>query len=248
MCLVGFRESSRFRSCSAVLSLVFFTCSLSPPLAAAQSQNISVDERLREVYSLRSQGEFERAVEALNAILEEHSDTEEVLRTVFSELVFTIKNFDEAGAIEKAREALERFPDLQADLRLPSWVNETYDRLRAEMFGRLIVTKPEGCRVFLDGGFLGETPLDEPLVRAGEYELTLTKSGYYDYKEELVVEPGREHSLAFSMNRYRGKGWWLTRVGPAIVAGAILAVTLIGGGDEGGGPEVLSEPPGPPAQ
>ena len=59
--------------------------------------------------------------------------------------------------------------------------NETYDQIRAELYGHLFVTRPEGCRVFLDGEHVGETLLDIPLLRAGEYELVMAKSGFYDY-------------------------------------------------------------------
>ena len=75
-------------------------------------------------------------------------------------------------------------------MQFPSVINDGYERLRREMFGSLVIDKPEGAGVFLDDALKGDTPITLPLVRVGSHELVVSKSGYNDYTESVEIEPG----------------------------------------------------------
>ncbi len=220
-----------------------------PPALAQQQEDDSIYQKWEEISSLRFNGEFDRAIALLNDIISEYSDSEDVLRQAYNNLVFThITKRDEPNAESSARQALERFPDLTADeLTFTPQVNVTYDRLRKEMFGSLTIRKPEEARVFLDTVHKGDTPLVLAYVPVGQHTLVLTRSGYKDYTETIQVQPDDKLNLSLSMSRDRDKKWWLWRVGAVAVAGVLLAVGLSGGEDDAPPePTALSEPPEPP--
>lgn len=236
---------------AAVLVVTLFL----PQLAAAQAQTEDVYGKFREVTDLKAQGEYDRAIEKVRQIIEEYSDAEDVLKRAYNELVsIHVDRQDDPEAVAAAGQALERFPDLSADpLLFQPRVNEIYDRLRGEMFGSLVIQKPEDCRVFLrtpeaeDGGkHVGETPLTLDYVRVGEYDLIVTKSGYHDYTERIVIQPSGTLNQSVSLERRKDKRWWLYRVGAgAVAAVGVVAIVLSGGTDE---PPPPAEPlPGPPA-
>jgi hypothetical protein len=209
---------------------------------------MSLYERFEEVSSLRSQGRYEDAIGVLRIILTQYSQSEEVVRRAYNDLVFTLlSKQDVAAATQSAREALYRFPNLAADpLYFPPRVNEVYDDLRNQIFGALnVATRPDSCEVYLDDEFVGYTPLRLEYVRVGEHVLNVTKSGYHEESTPVRIEPGRPTSVPLSLQRERGTRWWLVRIGPAaLLTGILLAMQLRG--DEAGGPGSLPGPPPPP--
>ncbi|MBI4719713.1 MAG: PEGA domain-containing protein [Chitinivibrionia bacterium] len=204
---------------------------------------------------LRSKGEYDRAIELVQNIIKEYADSENVLRHAYNQLIFTLDKKNDVNAkLENARAALERFPDLRIEgiesNIIPGELNDYYDQLRGEMFGSVTVREPEGCRLFLNEKFMGETPLHLPLVRVGEYALVLTKSGYHDLTKRIVVDPSGRHEYSESLSRERGMWWWAHRLGPALVGGAIITYGLVrdAGGNEPVADQPLPLPPPPPAQ
>jgi hypothetical protein len=250
MYLRKIRFSRSYSFCTILLCVLFYISSYTS-IARGAAQQEQIYQKWELVSSLRARGEFDEAIQLLDSIINQYSESDEILRRAYNDIVFTfILMKDDASAVSKAREGLERFADLVADpVEFPPRVNEIYNRLRAEMFGTLEITKPGGCRIFLGEEFMGETPLRLDLVRVGSYDLMVTKSGYHDYTETISIDPSGKHIMEVSMDRRRNKRWWIYRIGPAVAAGVLLAVTLGGGG--GGGtaqPEPLPEPPAPPVQ
>jgi len=202
-----------------------------------------------EVSALRSQGEFQQAIDVLHRIIAEYPEAEDILRRANNDLVFTyFLNNDPPGAQIQARVALERFPDLSADpVAFPPRVNETYDQLRREMFGSVAVTKPKEAQILLDGELQGESPLFLDLIPVGPHDLQMVKDGYHDYNERITVDPNGRHVYEVSMKRDRSTGWWLVR-GAAVVGAGVLVAALADGGTTAGTPptEPLPGPPDPP--
>ncbi|NIO02251.1 MAG: PEGA domain-containing protein [Candidatus Latescibacteria bacterium] len=238
--------------CQRLLSIVLAVTLVFPSFVFGADQEESIVQKWDEVSSLRLNGEYDRAIEILNQIIEEYSNSEEILRHAYNQLVSTLLlKGDEENAGEKAQEAVLIFPDLEADpISFPPRMNEMYAQLRSELYGSLTITKPKECRIFLDDDFKGETPLHLELVRAGEYNLMVTKSGYHDYSESIHVDPNAKLNLEVSMDRQRNKRWWLYRIGPAVLTGVLLAVGLSIAGEEGQPAEEqpLPLPPPPPTQ
>ncbi len=250
-----FVRTHRFSKLFALTTLFALTLMLViPPAVLAQTEEDDQQDKVfgefQEAITLRGNGEYESAIEKLMEIIEEYTASDEVLRLAYHHLVWTYQEQDNmALARQSAHDALERFPDLSADKKLfPSFINGYYNELREEMFGSLMIPEPEGCRVFLDEELVGETPLDLRLVRVGEYDLTLTKSGYQDYTERIEIQPNLKSEKTVSLERKRGVMWWTYRVGAGVVAVGLLALTLSGGDDPSPepDPEPLDEPPGPP--
>lgn len=243
------RASIPFRSIITLLSVAFIVTFVMPIPAYCQEVEETIYQKWEEIASLRARGEFTEAIEILNGIITEYANSEEVLRHAYNHLVFTyLKMGDEENAVTKAREALEQFPNISADtIEFPEYVQNTYDQLRLEMFGSVTIRKPEESRVFLNEDFAGETPLQLELVRAGQYTLLVTRSGFHDYSEVIRVDPGGKHNFEISMDRQRDKKWWLYRIGPIALAGALIGyLALSAGGEEIPAPEPLPEPPPPP--
>ena len=209
------------------------------------------------IQTLRTDGEYDKAIQQLSEIIKEYSDSERVLREAYNHLVTTYhQKGDRAGAVQATREGLERFPDLTADqLHFPEAVNDYYDQLRKEMFGSLKISKPTRCRVFLRATdssapekHVGETPLALELLRVGEYELLLTKSGYNDFSELIRIQPDHTVEKDVSMDRKRNWKWWSWRVGAGALAVGLIAYGLSGSDDPATEPPLpLPGPPPPPA-
>jgi len=215
-------------------------------------------QKFQAIQTLRSDGQYDEAIQQLTEIIKEYSDSERVLREAYNHLVTTYRaKGDRDGAIQAAREALERFPDLTADqLHFPEAVNDYYEQLRKEMFGSLKISEPTECRVFLRKAdstspekHVGETPLEIKLLRVGEYEMSLTKSGYNDYSEMVVVQPDHTVEKDVSMERRRDWKWWSWRVGAGALAVGLIAYGLSGSDDPASEPQPvpLPGPPAPPA-
>ena len=240
----------------AWITIAAFTAMMLAPLsvfaqAPPPEPEVDISSRFQEIIVLKAQGDYDRAIEELNRVIAEFAKSDEYVRLAYSHLVATYhEKGDVDGANRAAREALEKYPDILAqDVMIPSYVNTYYDTLRKEMFGRLTIQEPESCQVFLSGIRVGNTPLQLGLVRVGEYDLVLTKSGYHDYTERIQIEADRTLEKTISLARVRGKWWWITRIGTGVAVIAATAIGVAASQDEPTPtpePEPLAGPPDPP--
>jgi hypothetical protein len=242
----------RLKVISAGILTAFVVMTLSPAALLAQSEQEKIYETFEKVSALRSQGQFDQAIEILKGIITEYAKSDEVLKRAYDQLVYTFwSKQDLDAATASALEALSRFPDISADpLSVSSKVNEIYDTQRAHMYGSLVViTKPEACRVILGGDFKGTSPVRIPYVTVGEYTLNVSKSGYKDEVSTVRIAPASPTTMQLSLQKDRNKKWWLWRAGPvALVAGALTVLGLQGGETSGTQPTPLPGPPAPPSQ
>jgi hypothetical protein len=224
-----------------------------PPVSAlaqekADPEAIAIAQSMFEqIVMMRLDGRYDRAVELLNDLIKGYEQSDEILRRAYHHLVTVyVQNGDDEGARNAARAGLERFPDLEADeLDFPRKVNDVYNEMRREMFGALVIDQPEDCRVYLDSLYVGDTPLRIDLVRVGEYNLTVTKSGYRDYAAQIEIQPELTRDLSgLALERDRAWWWWPAWVGGAAISAVALAIGLSGGGDEPP-PEEQPLPPPP---
>jgi tetratricopeptide (TPR) repeat protein len=254
MALVTLRISNRLRLAASITGIVSLLSSLLPAPAFAAGQDEEIYMKWEEVVALRAKGRFDDAVAILEGIIEERHDNEQIQRRAYNHLVFIFDIQDmKEQADEKAREALERYPDILGDpIEFGDRVNKIYDRLREEMFGSIrIATKPEACQVSLDGVPRAElTPLGIPLVRVGKHDLIVKKPGYLDHSQAILVEPNAKHTFEVPMKRKRRTiaGLPATAVVTAllVVVTTIVAILARGGGDEVSAPGALPGPPPPP--
>jgi hypothetical protein len=115
------------------------------------------------------------------------------------------------------------------------------------MFGSFVIEQPKECRVYLDSLYVADTPLRLDLVRVGEYQLTVTKSGYRDFVSQIEIEPELTRDLSgLALERDRAWWWWPAWLGGAAISVVALAVGLNRGGDEA--PPVENPLPEPPSR
>ncbi len=218
---------------------------------AAPKSAAAVQSTFEQIVALRLDGKYDQAVAMLSEVIASYVNSDEVLRRAYNHLLTVyVQNDDEEGAREAGRAALEKFPDLTADeLEFPGRVNDVYNQLRKEMFGSFVISQPKECKVYLNGTHVGDTPLILSLVRVGEYDLTVTKSGYKDYVSRIEIQPELTRDLSgLSLDRDRAWWWWPAWIGGAAVTAVAVAVG-VSGGDEGTPPEPqpLAAPPPPPS-
>jgi cytoskeleton protein RodZ len=60
-----------------------------------------------------------------------------------------------------------------------------------------VVSEPPGARVYLDGFYLGQTPLESPPLEGGKRVLRLELPGYEPWEEEVLLD--RPRSLSFRL-------------------------------------------------
>lgn len=250
------------------LSLGLFFLSVTSWTSLAQVQ--TADEAFARARELRAQGEFAQAVELLSEVIKQHSQSDQVLRKAYNDLVFTYLSQRNASAdsttqsdlqakmIKSADEALRRFPGLQASTQeYPPEVGLIYDTRRALLFGRVEVTSTaDSSRVFLRAkdsqeAYQGITPLTLQYVPVGDYSLTVARSGYKDHEVPLTVGPSAIVQREVTLSKERTRKWWLTRVVvPATATAAIVTAIVIN--NQGSGStdttQPLADPPPPPSQ
>jgi PEGA domain len=235
----------------AVLGALVFPPPAAGQEAVAPKSAAVVQATFEQIVALRLDGKYDQAVTMLNDVITSYTKSDEILRRAYNHLVTVyVQNDDEEGARAAGRAALESFPDLTADeLEFPGRVNDVYNQLRKEMFGSFVISQPKECRVYLNGTYMGDTPLILSLVRVGEYDLTVTKSGYKDYISRIEIQPELTRDLSgLALDRDRAWWWWPAWIGGAAVTAVAVAVG-VSGGDEGTPPEPqpLAAPPPPPA-
>ena len=75
------------------------------------------------------------------------------------------------------------------------------DIVMTMLAGRISLATNEGAEVYLDGVFLGNTPLKEPIeVEAGRHQLTVKKAGYHVWNNSLVVDARETLTLKITLS------------------------------------------------
>jgi hypothetical protein len=64
-----------------------------------------------------------------------------------------------------------------------------------------ILSTPEGAEVRIDGELVGRTPLSRDAVSAGEHVVEFRLKGYFDHKERMKVEGGREKIFSIDLKQ-----------------------------------------------
>jgi formylglycine-generating enzyme required for sulfatase activity len=124
------------------------------------------------------------------------------------------------------------YHDLISELVVTDEQSQTHPFEMAKLPGviRFDSTGLVGARVKVDGIDLGETPLTDVLVEAGEHQLTVSKERYLDYGATIDVE-GRSIAQSFEFNLDRA--WATVRLittpsgADVIVDGELIGTTPI---------------------
>lgn len=70
------------------------------------------------------------------------------------------------------------------------------------IYGSLMVeSKPNFCKLYIDGRDMGTTPKSIPEILVGTHEIRLTKEGYDDYVETMTVTKGESKQVKASLSK-----------------------------------------------
>jgi hypothetical protein len=99
-----------------------------------------------------------------------------------------------------------------------------------------------GARVYVDGKFIGQTPLSGVELKAGTYKLRISKIGFYDVLKTVTVTAGQEQRLEATMlmlpadinpllakkpRHWYEKWWvWASAAGGLVALATAIAVPL----------------------
>lgn len=236
----------------SVTLFLLFVIAIAALAVAGETESIAVPDEITQAKQLLENGEFTRAASLLEDFIASSTLTEDNYRYAYNILVLVkLQSMQADAARHIARQALRRFPDIHADIvEFPVTVNDTYDEMRALMFGSLAIAKPEGARVFIDREYVGTTPLLLEYLEAGSHEVNLSKSGFRDFLRRVDIAPGETVRLEPVMSKSKGVRYWAMRIVPVAVAGSVI-VAAIAGDDTadqlpGGNNDLPDVPPPPP--
>jgi hypothetical protein len=92
--------------------------------------------------------------------------------------------------------------------------------------GLTIVTEPSGASVWLDGSFIGQTPIDDYQTIMGQHEISVVKDGYPPVSNTVTIPNGGQIVKSYKLS---SGDWWSTLVdyAPYIIGGAAGVVALV---------------------
>jgi hypothetical protein len=113
-------------------------------------------------------------------------------------------------------------------------LNLTLQLAKEQQKGKLlVVAKPEGATIELDGKTIGATRWEGP-VAVGTHQVVVRKPGYYTWSYDVDVPRGAERSVTATLNEDRNTSFVPWMVGTILVVGAstVAVIMLSQGKDE----------------
>ncbi len=84
------------------------------------------------------------------------------------------------------------YQDYTATITLNPAESKTLNVELTPAFGYLTVkSNPSGAKVYVDGSYIGNTPLENYKLSTGQHSLKVTKQGYQDYTTTVTINPGK---------------------------------------------------------
>ena len=105
------------------------------------------------------------------------------------------------GDPELTRPKLGSRPDVVIENRLPSTGGSPPAGPEVEISSVSIESQPSDADVFIDGAFVGNTPLPNYGLSAGDHEIEVSKSGFKKWTRRLRISPGVPTRLNASLER-----------------------------------------------
>ncbi len=106
-----------------------------------------------------------------------------------------------------------------------------------------LLTSPQGARVYLDGKFVGKTPLRGLEIKAGKHKVRIARTGFYDSIKSFTLVAGKPRRIIVQLNslpdainplipktpkkRWYEKWWvWASAAGGLVALVTAIAVPL----------------------
>jgi len=222
-------------------------------LISCQQEEEALLEQGKQYYM---EGRYKEAIEKLTLAIELIVDKNKLIDAhihialchfALGEMDITKEYLTELIRIDPAQE-------LDPEYHPPAFV-DLFSEVKEVILARIRVeTEPSASRVFLDGEYVGLTPLQITDVIAGEHKLRIIKEGYKVIEDSLILKEGEERTVSYKLEKgptivkepgkppdevKKGKGWmWILLGGAAAAAVVLLAA-------RGGGETAKPEPTEP---
>lgn len=85
-----------------------------------------------------------------------------------------------------------------------------------------LVAAPEGATIEIDGKRVGETRWEGPVTSREGHVVTVKRSGFYSFSQEVILDDDQERSLPVTLNPEKTWIWWT--LGAVAVVGAGVAI------------------------
>ncbi|GAB6102214.1 hypothetical protein JCM16138_14370 [Thermococcus atlanticus] len=73
------------------------------------------------------------------------------------------------------------------------------------LFGYLSITSnPSGAEVYIDGSYIGTTPINDYKLSTGQHEVKLAKEGYHEYLKIVTIQPSETTGLNAELSMIKG--------------------------------------------
>jgi hypothetical protein len=191
---------------NVIVLLTIVTCVWVAGAVAQEAQKAKDVPTVADVRLLRKMKKYDDARKYIDVIIADKSVPDSERRVAYNERVtIALLTDGEGAARDAAKEALMAYPDLEADpAHYPAEVQEMYDDMRPDYFGRLYLTSdPPNCTVLLDKRVLGVTPLEGALIPSGKRTLRVTMSLYADEMLDVEIAAGDSAHYEVTLREYR---------------------------------------------
>ena len=95
---------------------------------------------------------------------------------------------------------------------VPTRVNHKYPPL--VRFAKIKVNATPRAKVFLDGKYIGKTPLIRGKIRPGRHTIMLKKPGFHPVSRAFVARPGRVTNVVKRLRPKKRMGWLIIKTRP----------------------------------
>jgi hypothetical protein len=100
----------------------------------------------------------------------------------------------------------ENFKPLRRVVKIQSGqLSELKEKMEIISGSLFVHSVPSGAQVFMDGDFMGVTPILMENIKPGTAHIALRLKGYSEHKEETRILPGKKTEINTNMSRQTGK-------------------------------------------
>jgi hypothetical protein len=174
-----------------------------PEITLLAQQQQEGEELLKQGKQDYIEGRFEEAVEKLSLALKLLTDKDKLID---AHLHIGLCHFA-LGNKDKAKEQLGEILRLNPAQRLdplyypPDFIN-LLEEARTGILGQLKVeSEPSIAQVFIDGEFVGVTPVELTEIAAGEHSLRIVKQGFKEREETFVLKVGEKKTVTMNLEK-----------------------------------------------
>ncbi|WP_198362270.1 PEGA domain-containing protein [Thermococcus profundus] len=98
--------------------------------------------------------------------------------------------------------AMQDYQNYTTTITVRAGESERITAILQPVFGYLsVTTEPSGAKVYIDGSYAGETPLNEYKLHTGSHTVSIIKEGYQNYTETVIITSGKTTMLNLNLTK-----------------------------------------------